>query len=124
SSRGFVLRDEPSSLVRDVHRAEAPAGPGNRDVHDRADTEAFDELVIGERVAYLVGRARDEHLTAVEHRAAPGCASLHLAPAHRIGGGVAAVDALDLVGRREYAHQREQPVPDDVLYEGVDGGVK
>jgi hypothetical protein len=80
--------------------------------------------VVREGVLHLGGVARDEHLSAVEHRAAPRRAPLHLAAADGISGRVAAIDALDFVGSLVHAHQCEEAMADHLLYEGVDRGVK
>ena len=78
--------------------------------------------MVREGVLHLGGVARDEHLSAVEHRAVHGV--LHLAAADGISGRVAAIDALDFVGSLVHAHQCEEAMADHLLYEGVDRGVK
>src|SRR5580704_1965549 len=74
-----------SGIVREVDDAAASAVQHDRHVHDRADAQAEDQLVVGERGAQLLAVAGDEHLATVEHLLAPRRALLLLAAADRIG---------------------------------------
>jgi hypothetical protein len=71
---------EPARLGADVHRAKRAATKADRHVHDRADAEAEDQLVIGESLLHLVRCVGDEDFATVETCSSQGVPCFGLRP--------------------------------------------